>query len=217
MPVSHAANSGTFKVTTPSDCEIVITRLFDAPPRLVFEAMTKPEHVRNGGGFSTTDIRSRHAKSTSVWAAPGASRPRPRGAVPAFYGVYREIVAPERLVYTEIFEPFPDIESVVTQLLTKEGGKTRLTVTSVYPSREVRDMVLETGMEGGAALSYDRLDDVARELRSNAGPEATERAQRVARGQSGTRRVGFTECLLAGRGPRLAPPLPGALPRRRTA
>ena len=54
----------------------------------------------------------------------------PEGQVPAFYGVYREIAPPERLVYTEIFEPFPDAESVVTQILTEEEGKTRLTVTA---------------------------------------------------------------------------------------
>jgi uncharacterized protein YndB with AHSA1/START domain len=76
--------------------------------------------------------------------------------------VYREIAPPERLVYTEIFEPFPDAESVVTQILTEEGDKTRLTITSAYPSLEVRNMVLETGMEKGAAISYDRLEDVAR-------------------------------------------------------
>jgi uncharacterized protein YndB with AHSA1/START domain len=69
------------------------------------------------------------------------------------------------VVQTEIFAPFPDSGSVVTAVLTEEGGKTRLTVTAAYPSREVRDMVLGTGMEKGAALSYDRLEEVARELR----------------------------------------------------
>jgi uncharacterized protein YndB with AHSA1/START domain len=73
-------------------------------------------------------------------------------------------VPPERLVQTECYEPFPDAESVVTTLLTEEDGKTRVTVTSVYPSKDVRDMVLRTGMEKGAAISYDRLEDVANEL-----------------------------------------------------
>jgi uncharacterized protein YndB with AHSA1/START domain len=81
-----------------------------------------------------------------------------------FYGVYREIAPPDRLVYTEIFAPFPDIESVVTTVLTEENGKTRLTVTALYPSVDVRDMVIKTGMERGAALSYDRLEDLVREL-----------------------------------------------------
>jgi uncharacterized protein YndB with AHSA1/START domain len=79
----------------------------------------------------------------------------------------REIVAPERLVYTEIYEPFPDVESVVTQVLTEEGGKTRLTVAALYPSLEVRDSVLKTGMQKGAGISYDRLEDLVRELQQS--------------------------------------------------
>jgi uncharacterized protein YndB with AHSA1/START domain len=82
----------------------------------------------------------------------------------AFNGVYREIEPARRAVFTEIFEPFPDVESVVTTELTDEGGKTRITVTAAYPSSEVRDMVLKTGMEKGAAASYDRLEEVAMAL-----------------------------------------------------
>ena len=165
MPVSHAANSDTFKVTTPSDCEITITRLFDAPRHLVFEAMTKPAHVRKWWGnlddrYSVT-VCEIDLHVGGAWRFVGHG---PEGPIPAFYAVYREINAPVRLDYTEIFEPYPDGESVVTQPLTEEGGKTRLTVTALYPSREVRDMVLKTGMEKGAAISYDRLDDVASEL-----------------------------------------------------
>jgi uncharacterized protein YndB with AHSA1/START domain len=165
MPVSHATNSHTFTLTTPSDREIRITRLFDAPRHLVFEAMTKPEHVKRWWGnlddrysVPVCDIDLRVG---GAWRFVGRG---PEGQYPAFHGVYREIDAPGRLVYTEIFEPYPDVESVVTQLLTEEGGKTRITVTSLYPSLDVRDMVLKTGMEKGAALSYDHLDDVAREL-----------------------------------------------------
>jgi uncharacterized protein YndB with AHSA1/START domain len=78
--------------------------------------------------------------------------------------VYREIAPPDRLVFTEIFEMFPDTESVVTAVLTEEDGKTRLTLTALYPSLEVRDMVIQSGMERGAAISYDRLEDVVAEL-----------------------------------------------------
>jgi uncharacterized protein YndB with AHSA1/START domain len=165
MPVSHAANSNTFKLTTPSDREITITRLFDAPRRLVFDAMTIPEHVRRWWGI----LDDKHSvivceidlRVGGAWRFVGRG---PEGEIPAFYGIYREIAPPERLVYTENFEPFPDAESIVTQVFTEEGGKTRLTVTSLYPSLDVRDMVLQTGMERGAALSYNRLDDVASEL-----------------------------------------------------
>jgi len=165
MPVSHAANSDTFKLTTPSDREITITRLFDAPRQLVFDAMTIPEHVRRWWGIlddkHSVTVCEIDLRVGGAWRFVGRG---PEGEIPAFYGVYREIAPPERLVYTEIFEPFPDAESIVTQLLTEEGGKTRLTVTSLYPSLDVRDTVLKTGMEKGAALSYDRLDDVASRL-----------------------------------------------------
>jgi len=163
MPVS-AANSSTFKVTTPSDHEIALTRVFDAPRQLVFEAMTRPEHVRRWWGilderYSVT-VCEIDLRPGGAWRFVGRG---PKGEV-AFRGIYREIAAPERLVYTEIYEPFPDRESIVTQVLTDEGGKTRLTVTARYSTIDVRDMVLKTGMEKGAAISYDRLEDVVREL-----------------------------------------------------
>jgi uncharacterized protein YndB with AHSA1/START domain len=88
----------------------------------------------------------------------------PKGDIVGFHGVYREIAPPDRLVFTEIYDPFPDGDSLVTTVLTEENGKTRFTITAEYPSRDVRDMVLKTGMERGAALSYDRLEEVAAEL-----------------------------------------------------
>jgi uncharacterized protein YndB with AHSA1/START domain len=164
MAVSRVANSDTFKVTTPSDREITLTRLFDAPRRLVFEAMTKPEHVRRWWGILDDryslvqcDIDLRPGGAWH-WIGRG-----PQGEF-GFHGVYRQIAPPDRLVFTEIYDPFPDGESVVTTIFTEENGKTRLTVTSKYESLEVRDMVLKTGMERGAAISYDRLEEVAQEL-----------------------------------------------------
>ena len=88
----------------------------------------------------------------------------PHGEGPEFYGVYREVAAPGRVVFTEIYAAFPDVESVVTAVLTEELGKTRLTATCLYPSIEVRDAVIKSGMERGAAISYDRLEDVASQL-----------------------------------------------------
>ena len=87
----------------------------------------------------------------------------PEGDFPAFYGTYSEIAPPERLVYTEFFEPFPDVGSVITTVFTEENGKTRMTVTCLYSSLDVRDMVLSTGMSKGAGISYDRLEDLVRE------------------------------------------------------
>jgi len=161
------ANSESFKVTTPSDREIRLTRLFDAPRNLVFEAMTKPEHVtqwwgRLGEGYSVP-VCEIDLRPGGAWRFVNRT---PKGQLVAFYGVYREIAPPERLVYTEIFEQFPDTESVVTAVFTEENGKTRLTVTALYPSLEVRDVVLKSGMEKGAAISYDRLEDVVSRLKA---------------------------------------------------
>jgi uncharacterized protein YndB with AHSA1/START domain len=164
MAISSVANSDTFKVTTPSDREIVLTRLFDAPRRLVFEAMTKPEHVRRWWGILndqySVPVCEIDLRPGGAWHWVGRG---PKGEC-GFHGVYREIVPPERLVFTEIYDPFPDGESLVTSILTEEGGKTRLTVTALYPSLEVRDVVLKSGMEKGAASSYDQLEAVAKEL-----------------------------------------------------
>lgn len=161
---SAAKNKDTFQVTTPSEQEIRMTRLFDAPRHLVFEAMTKPEHVKQwwgrlGEGYSVPvceiDLRP-GGKWRFVNRHPGGEA--------AFYGEYREITPPSRLVFTEIFEQFPDSVSVVTTVFSDEGKKTRLTATVRYPSLEVRDMVIASGMADGAGVSYDRLEDLVAEL-----------------------------------------------------
>ena len=161
---SGTANSDSFNVTTPSDVEIRFTRLFDAPRRLVFEAMTKPEHVRRwwgqlGGGYSVP-VCEIDLRVGGRWRF--VSR-HPKGEA-AFHGEYREIAPPGRLVYTEIFEDFPDAVSVVTTELTEEGDKTRFTAVVQYPTLQVRDIVMSSGMERGAALSYDRLEDLLTEM-----------------------------------------------------
>jgi uncharacterized protein YndB with AHSA1/START domain len=161
---NRAANSESFIVTTPSDVEIRMTRLFAAPRELVFEVMTTPEHVREwwgrlGDGYSVAvceiDLR--------VGGAWRFVNRHPHGEA-EFYGEYREIAAPGRLVFTEIFAEYPDTVSVVTTELTSEAGKTRMTATVRYPTRDVRDMVLGSGMSTGAGISYDRLEDLVAAL-----------------------------------------------------
>ncbi len=162
--IGSTANRDSFEVSKPSACEVRMTRLFDAPRELVYEAMTRPEHVRRwwgqlGDGYSVP-VCEVDLRVGGKWRFVNR---HPKGDA-EFYGVYREIAPPERVVFTEIFAPFPDTESLVTAVLTEEHGKTRLHATSKYPTKEVRDMVLSTGMEKGAALSYDRLDEVAMAL-----------------------------------------------------
>jgi len=167
MVGGRAANSDSFRVTTPSDEEIRLTRLFDAPRHLVFEAMTRPEHVKRwwgqlGEGYSVPvceiDLR--------VGGAWRFVNRHPNGEA-VFYGEYREIAPPSRLVFTEIFESFPDAVSVVTAEFTDEGGKTRFTATVRYPSLDLRNTVLASGMATGAGISYDRLEDLVGELQQS--------------------------------------------------
>jgi len=162
--IASTANRDSFKVTTPSDCEIRLTRLFDAPRQLVFDVMTKPEHVREwwgrlGEGYSVP-VCEIDFRVGGAWRFVNR---HPKGEA-AFYGEYKEIDPPGRVVFTEIFEAFPDAVSTVTAELTEELGKTRLTATVRYPSAEVRDMVLGTGMAHGAGISYDRLEDLVARL-----------------------------------------------------
>jgi uncharacterized protein YndB with AHSA1/START domain len=164
MVVGSAANSHTFTVTTPSDQEVRMMRLFDAPRHLVFEAMTRPEHVKRwwgclGDGYSVP-VCEIDLRIGGRWRFVNR---HPKGEA-AFHGEYREVTPPGRVVFTEIFEEFPDVVSVVTAELADEGGKTRLTATVRYPSIEVRDMVMSTGMSRGAGISYDRLEDLVAEL-----------------------------------------------------
>jgi uncharacterized protein YndB with AHSA1/START domain len=130
----------------------------------VFEAMTTPDHVtqwwgRLGEGYSVP-VCEIDLRPGGAWRFVNR---HPKGEA-AFHGEYREVTPPSRLVFTEIFEEFPDTVSVVTADFTDEGGKTRLTVTVRYPSPDVRDMVLASGMAKGAGISYDRLEELVAAL-----------------------------------------------------
>ena len=164
MIASGTANRESYEVTTPSEQEIRLTRLFDASPELVFEVMTKPEHVKRwwgrlGEGYSVP-VCEIDFRVGGRWRFVNR---HPAGEA-AFSGKYLEIEAPTRVVFTEVMEPFPEPGSVVTSLLTREGNKTRLTATVRYDTKEIRDMVLESGMSKGAGISYDRLEDLLAEL-----------------------------------------------------
>lgn len=150
---------GNLKLTTRGDREIVITRAFDAPRKLIFDAHTKPELVKqwllgpDGWSMPVCEIDLKvGGKYRYVW------RRDKDGTEMGMGGVYREIVAPERLVATEKFDQswYPG-EAVGTFVLVEQGGKTTLTQTMLYESREARDSVLKSGMEKGVVASYDRL------------------------------------------------------------
>src|SRR5215467_8233027 len=151
-------NTGTLKVTTPSDREVMMTRVFDAPRSLVFEAFSKPELLKRwfgprGWSLETCEVDFR------VGGGFRFVLRGPDGKTMGMRGVYREIAPPERSVHMESFDDYPG-ESQVTAVFTKEGGRTTLTATVLYASKEVRDIVLASGMEHGAAECYDRLAEM---------------------------------------------------------
>jgi uncharacterized protein YndB with AHSA1/START domain len=154
--------SETFTITAYGDREIVVTRVFDAPRQMVFDAYTKPEMVKrwllgpDGWSMPVCEIDLRAGgKYRYVWRQDSSGKEMGMG------GVYREVVAPERFVATEIFDEawYPG-EAVDTIVFTEQAGKTTMTQTILYGSRETRDAVLKSPMQKGMAMSYDRMEAV---------------------------------------------------------
>lgn len=154
-------NTGTLKIATPTDRELVMTRVFDAPRHLVFDAFTKPELVQrwllgpDGWSMPVCEIDLRvGGRYRYVWR-------HANGNEMGMGGVYREIVTPERLVATEKFDEswYPG-EALGTIVLAERDGQTTLTQTVLYESREARDGVLKSPMEEGVAAGYDRLAEL---------------------------------------------------------
>jgi uncharacterized protein YndB with AHSA1/START domain len=159
------ANGKKLNVITPSDREIVMTRVFDAPRDLVFEAHTSCEHMKNWWGprkyeISECDIDFREGGTWRV------AHRGPDGDDHAFRGEYREIVRPEKIVWTFEWMGAPGHISEETLTLEEQDGKTLLTATAMYSSKEDRDGMMQTGMEEGAAETYERLDEYLETLKS---------------------------------------------------
>ncbi len=151
-------NTGTLKVSLPTEREVVMTRVFDAPRRLVFDALTKPELLKRWFGprgwslvVCEADLKVGGAWR---WVLRG-----PDGRDMGMRGVYQEITPPEWLVSTESFDDYPG-ESLNTLILSEEDGKTTFTITGRYASQEIRDAVIKSGMEHGAAECYDKLAEM---------------------------------------------------------
>ena len=153
-----ARGKNTLEVTTPSDREIVMTRVFDAPRELVFEAHSSCEHMTQWWGPRGYEI-----PSCEIDFRPGGAwrvvHRGPDGGEYGFRGEYREIVRPERIVWTFEFEGMPGHVSVETMTLEEHDGKTTFTATSVYDSVEDRNGMLQSGMESGAVETMERLDE----------------------------------------------------------
>ena len=150
-------NAEKLRITTPSDREIAMTRVFDAPRSMVFDAFTKPELlkrwlVRGGWTFPICEVDLKvGGVYRYVWRGP-------KGEEMGMGGVFREVVRPERIVATEKFDdPWYEGEALDTMTFVERDGRTTATTTVLYASKEVRDAVLKSPMESGIAQNYDNL------------------------------------------------------------
>lgn len=163
-------NSGAAKVTLPSDTQILVTREFEAPRELVYRAWTTPELVKHWwsgrrGEMTVADIDLRvGGRWRYVMIASG-------GFEVAFHGEFRELVPNERIVTTEVYEmpdaepPAPEDEPLNTITFSETGGRTTLTLLVDTSSKELRDTIIDSGMEGGMQEGMDLLEEVAASLR----------------------------------------------------
>ena len=153
--------SKTLTITTPSDLEIAMTRVFDAPRHLVFDAMTKPEHVRRWFGCAELALPVCEV-DLRVGGAYRFMMRSPDGVDSTLQGIYREVVRPERVVFTERFSMpgFTSNEYQVTSTFVELDGRTTLTTTILHRTKENRDGHLNSGIEKGVAPAYDRLAEV---------------------------------------------------------
>jgi uncharacterized protein YndB with AHSA1/START domain len=146
----------TVTITTPSDHETVITREFNAPAALVFDAVTKAELIERwyGPPGSLTSCES-DARVGGSWRFAFTAG----GRQMAKYGIYNEIDPPRRFVRTERFEGWDAYEALLTVELVERDGRTTMTQSFVFPSQEIRDAVMKTGLTPqGMSAFYERLD-----------------------------------------------------------
>jgi uncharacterized protein YndB with AHSA1/START domain len=162
-------SSGTATVTLPTDEQILITREFDAPKHLVYKAWTTPELVKRWWNAKRGEVTIAEIdlRVGGMWRYVMVTED---GFEVAFHGEYREIVPNERIVSTEIYEGVPQGEgpeqgTLNTATFTEADGRTTLTVLVQAPSKEIRDAIIESGMEAGMQDALDLLEEVAISLR----------------------------------------------------
>jgi uncharacterized protein YndB with AHSA1/START domain len=159
-----ATTSGTATVTLPTDQQILITREFAAPKHLVYKAWTTPELVKRwwSGQRGKMTIAEIDLRVGGMWRYVMDTE---GGSEVAFHGEYREIVRNERIVMTDVYEAMPGPGALVTVTFTENDGRTVLSLLMELPSKEARDVVINSGMEAGMQESWDRLEHVAISLR----------------------------------------------------
>jgi uncharacterized protein YndB with AHSA1/START domain len=154
---ARTRDSGALTLTMPSNREIVLTRVFNAPRRLVFEAWTRPEHVRQWYGCDGSSITT-----CEIDLRPGGAYRyvmHMEDGTHSLSGVYRDIVPPARLVFTQRFDDDPDTEALIAVTFEERDGKTTMTNTALYRTAADRQAMLDLGVEKGATETFDRLAD----------------------------------------------------------
>lgn len=158
-------SSGTAEVTLPSDTEILITRRFAAPRRLVFRAWTEPDLIKRWWSGDRGEVTSVGVdlRVGGRWRYVMVVRCGTEfdGTEVAFHGEYREIVPDERLVSTEVYEGAPEGATLNTLTLTEADGHTTLSILVRHSCQEHRDAHINSGMEGGLQEAMDHLERVA--------------------------------------------------------
>jgi uncharacterized protein YndB with AHSA1/START domain len=155
----------TAAVTTPSDREIRIERVFDAPRDRVFAAWTNPELIPEwyGPRGTTTTLDYMDVRTGGRWRFTTRDTD---GGESAFQGAYREVTPPERIVQTFEWEPMAGHVSVETTTFEDLGDRTKVTTVSIFHTTEERDGMLGSGMEWGLNQTYERFDEVLGRLAS---------------------------------------------------
>ena len=163
-------DTATVKVTLPSDREIAVTRSFDAPRRLVFEAFSKPELVKRWlYGPEEWPLVQCEIDLKVGGALRYVWRHKEKGDM-GMGGVFREIAPPQRIVHTELFDQdWTGGETLVTTVFEERGGRTTVTTTVLYSSQQARDGALKTGMTDGMSQAYGRLDKLLASTPARAG------------------------------------------------
>jgi uncharacterized protein YndB with AHSA1/START domain len=147
------------EISTPSEREVLLTRVFAAPREMVFKALSQPELLKRWCGPSGWTMAVCEVDFTVGGKWRFLMR-RPDGKEFGQFGVYQEIVPNEKIVNTELWDDWDAGETLVTTILTEADGKTTFTSTILFPSEEVRDVVLKGGLEHGAGESYDKLEEL---------------------------------------------------------
>jgi uncharacterized protein YndB with AHSA1/START domain len=150
-------------LTLPSDREILMTRKFEAPREIVWEAITDPDLIPRWWGFArdATEVKKMDVRKGGQWQFITRTT---GGEVVDFHGEYKEVKRPEKLVYTFLFGDMEPGEGFVEITLVEQGGVTELRDRGVFNSKEERDAVIATGMEAGARETYERLSELVATL-----------------------------------------------------